>query len=250
MDTLKVYKIGLVPYRRALDLQLNLLEKRKNGEIGDSLLLLEHPPTFTIGRKGNKKHLLMNKRYLSERGIHFEEISRGGDITFHGPGQLVGYPIMDLNTKGRDVHKYLRGLEESIVMVLEDFGIPANRIEGLTGVWVKGHKIASIGVGVKRWVTYHGFALNVNTDLSYFDMIVPCGIPDVKMTSIAGCLREKEGIQIEDVEEAVVKSFIKTFGFENAKVITAFDYDPQNLLESDLLYNLEEELEKDLDLLI
>jgi len=249
MDTLKVYKIGLVPYRKALELQMILLEKRKNGEIGDTLLLLEHPPTFTIGRKGDKEHLLINERYLSERGIHFEEISRGGDITFHGPGQLVGYPIMDLSEKGRDVHKYLRGLEEAIILVLEDFGIRANRIEGLTGVWVEGHKIASIGVGVKRWITYHGFALNVNTELSYFDMIVPCGLPDVKMTSIAGCIKKKEGIQVEDVEEVAVKSFIKTFGFKNAKVITAFDNDPQNLLESDLLYSFEE-LGKDLDLLI
>ncbi len=239
MDTLKVYKIGLVPYRKALDIQLRLLEMRKNNEIGDTLLLLEHPPTFTIGRKGDKEHLLINERYLADRGIHFEEISRGGDITFHGPGQLVGYPIMDLNTKGRDVHKYLRGLEESIVVVLEDFDIKANRIEGLTGVWVEGHKIASIGVGVKRWVTYHGFALNVNTELSYFDMIVPCGIPDVKMTSIAGLLKQEE-IKMEDVEESVVRSFIKTFGFENAKVVEAFDNSPQSLLESDLRYSFEE----------
>jgi lipoate-protein ligase B len=228
---------------------MKLLEMRKNGEIGDTLLLLEHPPTFTIGRKGDKKHLLMNERYLSDRGIHFEEISRGGDITFHGPGQLVGYPIMDLNEKGRDVHKYLRGLEESIILVLEDFGIAANRIEGLTGVWVEGHKIASIGVGVKRWVTYHGFALNVNTELSYFDMIVPCGIPDVKMTSLAGWIKKKEEIQMEDVEDAIIKSFIKTFGFENARVIDVLENSPNNLLESDLLHNFEE-LGKDLNLLI
>jgi len=250
MDTLRVYRIGLVPYRKALELQMVLLDKRKKGEIGDTLLLLEHPPTFTIGRKGHKEHLLINERYLSERGIHFEEISRGGDITFHGPGQLVGYPIMDLNKKGRDVHKYLRGLEESIISVLGDFDIEASRIEGLTGVWVKNQKIASIGVGVKRWVTYHGFALNVNTDLSYFDMIVPCGIPDVKMTSLAGWLGKKEEIQMEDVEEALVKSFIKNFDFDNARVITAFDCDPEDLLESDLLFNFEEDVEKDLDLLI
>lgn len=250
MNTLNVYKIGLVPYKSALDLQMRLLEKRKNGEIGDTLLLLEHPPTFTIGRKGHKGHLLINERYLAERGIDFEEISRGGDITFHGPGQLVGYPILDLNTKGRDVHKYLRGLEELIVMMLEDFNIEANRIEGLTGVWVDGHKIASIGVGVKRWVTYHGFALNVNTELSYFDMIVPCGIPDVKMTSIAGWLGKKEEIEMEDVEESAIKSFIKTFNFDNARVLTTFDKDTQNLLENDLLINLESYAEKDRDLLI
>jgi len=250
MNTLKVYKIGLVPYKKALELQIKLLDKRKKGEIGDILLLLEHPPTFTIGRKGNKKHLLINERYLSERGIHFEEISRGGDITFHGPGQLVGYPILDLNKKGRDLHRYLRGLEESIILVLEDFGIKANRIEGLTGVWVKGNKIASIGVGVKRWITYHGFALNVNTNLSYFDMIVPCGIPDVRMTSIAGWLGNKEGISVEDVEEAVIESFTKTFGFNNARVIDPFDNYANNLLEPDLLYNIEEDTEKNLDLLI
>ena len=250
MDTLNVYKIGLVPYRAALDLQMRLLEKRKNGEIGDTLLLLEHPPTFTIGRKGDKEHLLINEKYLSDRGIHFEEISRGGDITFHGPGQLVGYPIIDLNARGKDVHKYLRGLEEFIVSVLEDFGIEANRIEGLTGVWVKGHKIASIGVGVKRWITYHGFALNVNTDLSYFDMIVPCGIPDVTMTSIGGWLGKKDELPMEEVEEAVIKEFIKTFEFDNAKVLTTFDNATENLLEKDLLINVQLDVEKDKDLLI
>ena len=250
MSTLNVYKIGLVPYKDALNLQMRLLEKRKNGEIGDTLLLLEHPPTFTIGRKGDKGHLLINERYLSERGIHFEEISRGGDITFHGPGQLVGYPILDLNTKGRDVHKYLRGLEEFIVSLLSDYKISANRIEGLTGVWVDGHKIASIGVGVKRWITYHGFALNVNTDLSYFDMIVPCGIPDVKMTSVAGWLGEKEDIDMEDIEEVAIRSFIKTFNFDNARVLTTFDADTENLLKSDLLFNLDADPKKDKDLLI
>ncbi len=250
MNTLNVYKIGLVPYKDALDLQMRLLEKRKNAEIGDTLLLLEHPPTFTIGRKGNKGHLLINERYLADRGIDFEEISRGGDITFHGPGQLVGYPIIDLNTKGRDVHKYLRGLEEFMISVLEDFDIKAKRIEGLTGVWVDGHKIGSIGVGVKRWITYHGFALNVNTDLSYFDMIVPCGIPDVQMTSIAGWLGSKEEVAMEDIEEVVVKSFIRTFNFDNARVLTAFNNSRENLLENDLLFNLDTESEEDKDLLI
>ena len=212
MDTLNVYKIGLVPYKTALDLQLRLIEKRKNEEIGDTLLLLEHPPTFTIGRKGHKEHLLINEKYLSERGIHFEEISRGGDITFHGPGQLVGYPIIDLKTKGRDVHKYLRGLEELIVSVLEEFDIEANRIEGLTGVWVKGHKIASIGVGVKRWITYHGFALNVNTDLSYFDYIVPCGIKGKKVTSLSKELNKQ--VDPEVVKDSLLKYFSEIFEVE------------------------------------
>jgi lipoate-protein ligase B len=250
MDVLNVYRIGLVSYKTALDLQMRLLERRMNGEIGDMLLLLEHPPTFTIGRKGKKENLLMNEKYLSERGIHFQEISRGGDITFHGPGQLVGYPIIDLNSKGRDVHNYLRGLENMIISVLKEYDIEASRIEGLTGVWVKGHKIASIGVGVKRWITYHGFALNVNTDLSYFDMIVPCGIPDVKMTSITGWLGEKEEIPIEDIEESVIKACIKTFGYKHARVLTSFDNGEENLLDKDMLFTLEFEMEKDKDLLI
>lgn len=229
---------------------MKLLEKRKNGEIGDTLLLLEHPPTFTIGRKGDKEHLLINEKYLSERGIHFEEISRGGDITFHGPGQLVGYPIIDLNAKGKDVHKYLRDIEEFIISVLKDFDIEANRIEGLTGVWVEGNKIASIGVGVKRWITYHGFALNVNTDLSYFDLIVPCGIPDVKMTSVAGWLGAQDELPLEDVEEIVIKEFVKTFGFDDARVLASFDFVTENLLENESVVSPKLKLNTDKDLLV
>lgn len=250
MSTLNVYKIGLVPYKTALDLQMQLLEKRKNNEIGDTLLLLEHPPTFTIGRKGDKQHLLINEKYLSERGIHYQEISRGGDITFHGPGQLVGYPIIDLNSKGRDVHKYLRGLEEALVSVLKDYKIEAKRIEGLTGVWVDGHKIASIGVGVKRWITYHGFALNVNTDLSYFDLIVPCGIPDVTMTSIADWLEASDEVSLEDVEDIVIKEFVKKFEFDDIRVLSSFDYVIENILESESQINPNLSLNTDKDLLV
>lgn len=250
MNTLNVYKIGLVPYKTALDLQMRLLEKRKNDEIGDTLLLLEHPPTFTIGRKGDKQHLLINEKYLSERGIHFQEISRGGDITFHGPGQLVGYPIVDLNNKGRDVHKYLRGLEETLVSVLKDFQIESNRIEGLTGVWVDGQKIASIGVGVKRWITYHGFALNVNTDLSYFDLIVPCGIPDVAMTSIGGWLGATDEIPLEEVEDIVIKEFVKIFEFDDARVLSSFDFVTENILENEIETNPKTSQGADKDLLL
>jgi len=232
MSALTVYKLGEIPYRKALKLQLALLEKRKQSEIGDTLLLLEHPPTITIGRRGNMGNLLTAKDYLAKKGIHFEVISRGGDITFHGPGQIVGYPILDLNGMGKDVHKYLRNLEDTIILALESYDISARRIDKVTGVWVKWHKIASIGVGVKRWITYHGFALNVNTDLSYFDMIVPCGIQDVRMTSIQRWLAQKEPVDMAAAEENVLKAFSEVFNKTPADSITINDFSPN--LESDM----------------
>jgi lipoyl(octanoyl) transferase len=232
MSALKVYKLGQVPYRKALKLQLALLAKRKRGEIEDTLLLLEHPPTFTIGRRGNMGNLLTAKDFLSKKGIHFEVISRGGDITFHGPGQIVGYPILDLNVMGKDVHKYLRNLEETIILALESYDISARRIDKVTGVWVKWHKIASIGVGVKRWITYHGFALNVNTDLSYFDMIVPCGIQDVRMTSIQRWLAQKEPVDMDIAEENIVKAFCQVFNRTSLDTINISDISPD--IESDM----------------
>ncbi len=242
MNTFKVYKLGNVPYRKALEIQLKLLEMRTNGEIGDTLLLLEHPPTFTIGRRGNMGNLLAAKNYLSKAGIHFEVISRGGDITYHGPGQLVGYPIMDLNGMGRDVHKYLRNLEETIILSLADFGIRGRRIKGITGVWTKWHKIASIGVGVRRWVTYHGFALNVNTDLSYFDMIVPCGIENVKMTSIQRWLGKKEYIDMPEAEDSIIKAFSQIFNITNIKTTTLHKNTSDEGTDFDLLLNIEKRL--------
>ena len=242
MNTFKVYKLGKVPYRKALEIQLKLLEMRTNGEIGDTLLLLEHPPTFTIGRRGNMGNLLAAKNYLSKAGIHFEVISRGGDITYHGPGQLVGYPIMDLNGMGRDVHKYLRNLEETIIVSLRDFGIHGRRIKGITGVWAKWHKIASIGVGVKRWVTYHGFALNVNTDLSYFDMIVPCGIENVKMTSIQRWLGKKEYIDMPEAEDSIIKALSQVFNVTNIKTTTLHGSTSDEGTDFDLLLNIEKRL--------
>jgi lipoate-protein ligase B len=220
MDCFKVYRLGLVPYRKALELQLFLLEKRQKREIEDVLLLLEHPPTFTTGRGGKSEHLLKTPEELKKQGIHFEVISRGGDITYHGPGQLVGYPILDLNKFKRDIHLYLRNLEEMIILALFDFKIKAERIEGLTGVWVGKEKIASIGVGVKRWITYHGFALNVNTDLSYFDMIVPCGIKGIRITSMEKLLEKKEGLEMEEVEKSIINAFSKVFGRRLSGIVT------------------------------
>ena len=248
MNTFKVYKLGKVPYRKALEIQLKLLEMRVNGEIGDTLLLLEHPPTFTIGRRGNMGNLLAAKNYLSKAGIHFEVISRGGDITYHGPGQLVGYPIMDLNGMGRDVHKYLRNLEETIIVSLGDFGIRGRRIKGITGVWTKWHKIASIGVGVRRWVTYHGFALNVNTDLSYFDMIVPCGIENVKMTSIQRWLAKNEEIDMPEAEESIIKAFSQVFNTTHTKTTILYSNTSEESPDFDLLLEIEKRLEDESDL--
>jgi lipoate-protein ligase B len=214
MQNLAVHKLGMIDYKNALELQLSLLEKRKHGEIGDTILLLEHPPTYTIGRKGNIKNLLIDSANLKKRGIHFERVSRGGDITFHGPGQLVGYPIIDLNNFDRDVHRFLRKLEEAIILTLSEFGINGERIPELTGVWVGEEKIASIGVGVKKWITYHGFALNVNTDLTYFDNIVACGIPKVEITSMERKLGTKNGMKMIEVENSVIKAFKKTFNMD------------------------------------
>jgi len=213
MNTLDIYNLGLIEYKKALDLQYFMLEKRISNQINDSLLLLEHPPTITIGRSGKKANLLISDNHLKDRNIEFFETNRGGDITYHGPGQIVCYPIIDLNNHTKDVHKYLRDLEEVIIETLGEFNIEGRRVEGLTGVWVKRSKIASIGVGIKRWVTYHGLAINVNTDLDFFDLIIPCGINDVKMTSIKNHNNLKNEVDIESVNDIVVKNFLSKYGY-------------------------------------
>jgi lipoate-protein ligase B len=216
MGEVRVFRLGTIHYSEALELQMSLLERRLKGEIEDVLLLLQHPPTFTIGRGGKSAHLLVNREELAKRGIHFEAVSRGGDITYHGPGQLVGYPIVDLGSINRDIYNFLRNLEETIILALGNFGLRARRIKGLTGVWVDNKKIASIGIGIKRWITYHGFALNVNTDLSYFNMIVPCGMQDVEITSIKELLGKD--ISMKEVEDSIVDAFAKVF---NKRVLEA-----------------------------
>jgi len=217
MTELQVCQLGTVPYTDALEIQLKLLEKRKNNEIPDTLLLLEHPHTITTGKRGNLDNLLLSKNALEKNNIHFEVIGRGGDVTYHGPGQLVGYPIIDLKNYSCDVHKYLRNLEQTIIDTLDKFGIVGRRIDGVTGVWVKRSKIASIGIGIKRWITYHGFALNINTNMSYFDMMIPCGIENVQMTSIEKLLKKNEKIDRKRVDQSIIDSFCKIFnkkGFE------------------------------------
>jgi len=203
---LHCFDLGLIEYSQALCLQEELLRRRYQEEYEDSLLLLEHPPVFTLGRGGNAKHL------LSPRDVPVYRVGRGGDITFHGPGQLVGYPIIDLTRHGRDVHAYLRGLEAVLIEALAQVGIAAQRMEGLTGVWLEHQKIASIGIGVRRWITCHGFALNVDPDLTYFSQIIPCGLTGVQMTSMGKALTQP--IAMVAVKSLVATVFARYFGYK------------------------------------
>jgi len=215
-------RLGVMNYARALDFQRAVAKARIAGEIPeDILLLVEHPPVVTLGRSAKEQHLLASPELLSARGVELFEVERGGDVTFHGPGQLVGYPIVDLTRHKKDLHWYLRQVEEALIVALATFGIEAERSPGLTGVWTQGRKIASIGVHARDWVTWHGFALNVSTDLSYFDLMVPCGIQAVTMTSI-----EREvgrPVAMGEVESAAAAAFG-----------SVFDLRPKNLALNEL----------------
>jgi lipoate-protein ligase B len=206
-------QLGTVPYGLALELQRDIARRRITGEIAeDVLLLLEHPPVVTLGRTAKEAHLLWSPERLHEQGVETFEVERGGDVTFHGPGQLVGYPIFDLKRHRRDLHWYLRHLEEALIVALAHVGIEAERTSGYTGVWTRGRKIASIGVHARDWVTWHGFALNVTTDLSFFDLIVPCGIPQVQMTSVT---REVgKNVTMDEMSAAVTRAFAEVFHME------------------------------------
>jgi len=185
MPQLLVADLGTMPYTGALALQRAAARSRISGALSEDLLILvEHPPVVTLGRSAKAKHLLASPALLASRGVELYEVERGGDVTFHGPGQLVGYPIVDLKRHRQDLHWYLRQVEESIIRAVAQFGIDGTRSAGQTGVWTNGRKLASIGVHARDWVTWHGFALNVTTDLSYFDLMVPCGIAEVEMTSV------------------------------------------------------------------
>lgn len=203
-----VRRLGLVPYAEAWALQQRLAEARRAGLIPDTLLLLEHPHTYTIGRSGTREHVYLSQAELDARGITCLEVDRGGDVTYHGPGQLVGYPILDLGT-APDVGRYVRSLEGCLIETLADFGIEAGRIAGYTGVWIADEKIAAIGVKISRGVTTHGFALNVSTDLGLFGHILPCGIADKGVTSMAARLGRAPGMS--EVEDAVVAHFQERF---------------------------------------
>jgi lipoyl(octanoyl) transferase len=188
--------------------------------IGDLLLYTEHEHVYTIGKGGDSDHLLASGNELKESGVDFFQIDRGGDVTYHGPGQIVGYPIIDLNSYFPDLHKYLRSLEEVIILALKKSGIEGMREEGFTGVWVKGNKIAAIGVKVSRWITMHGFALNVNTDLAKFDRIIPCGIFHKGVTSMQSVLGTS--LKLEDVQKALNNAFGTVFGCQT-RTVNAID---------------------------
>ncbi len=218
MTEVSVRRLGRVDYQASLDLQAALVEDRRAGRIGDTLLLLEHPPVITLGvmTRLGPRHILASDEELSRQGVTVHETGRGGDVTYHGPGQLVGYPIFDLKPDRCDVHKYVRDLEEVLIRALGEFGIEASRVKGLSGVWVSAggpvgneRKIAAIGVRISRWITSHGFALNVATDLRHFQLIVPCGIADRGVTSMEGELRRS--VPPAEIEDAIVRGFTAVF---------------------------------------
>ena len=210
---LDVIKTGNIHYKKAYNMQLELLEKRKNDEINDTLLLVEHPPVFTIGTSGTSDNITVSKDFLKKSGIDVFETNRGGDITYHGPGQIVGYPILNLKEHKKDLHWLLRSYEEIFIRLLKkEYDITAERIKGLTGVWVGDEKITAIGVGVRHWITYHGFAFNINPNLNHFSYIIPCGIQDKGVTSLEKTL----GYEVEEKEvmEKVIKYFAEVFNME------------------------------------
>jgi lipoyl(octanoyl) transferase len=209
-STLEVVSLGRVPYGEALALQRDLARRVAAGAAPDTLLLCEHPPVVTLGRASRPEHLLLSGDELARRGVEVVEIERGGDVTYHGPGQLVGYPILDLRRHGRDLHRYLRALEEVLIRAAAAFGVEAGRVPGKTGVWVGDRKLASIGIHVSRWVSWHGFALNVTEEsLPGFDLIVPCGLAGVRMTALE--LEAWRPVHPDEAATTVVEALHATF---------------------------------------
>lgn len=211
MREIQVRRLGVVSYAEGLEIQKELVEKRKAGEIPDQLLLLEHPPVITLGVKtrNNRSNIVATPEALKAAGVEVFETGRGGDVTYHGPGQLVGYPILDLRPDRCDVHAYVRDLEEVLIRATAAFGIEAGRQPGLTGVWVGNEKLAAIGVRIARWITSHGFAYNVNTTLSHFDFIIPCGITDKGVTSLQRLLGRP--VDMDVVADNVELAFREVF---------------------------------------
>ncbi|MDQ3486297.1 MAG: lipoyl(octanoyl) transferase LipB [Acidobacteriota bacterium] len=211
MRTVEVRRLGVISYAEGLEIQEALVEQRKAGAIPDQLLLLEHPPVITLGVKSrnDRSHIVASPELLASEGVEVFETGRGGDVTYHGPGQLVGYPIIDLKPDRCDVHQYVRDLEEVMIRMAAAFGVEAGRIPGLTGAWVGNDKLAAIGVRIARWVTSHGFAFNVNTALDHFDLIVPCGITDKGVTSLAKLIGQPT--PMAEVKEIAAESFRQVF---------------------------------------
>jgi len=217
MRLIEVRRLGRVSYAAGLELQRQLVEQRSAGEIGDQLLLLEHPPVITLGVKSrnDRAHVVATADALEAEGVEVFETGRGGDVTYHGPGQLVGYPIVDLKPDRCDVHKYVRDLEEVMIRTAAVFGVEASRLPGLSGAWVGNEKLAAIGVRIARWITSHGFAFNVNTSLNHFDFIVPCGIADRGVTSLQKLLGHP--VPMHEVEDATESAFGEVFTSSTAR---------------------------------
>jgi lipoyl(octanoyl) transferase len=208
---IEIRRLGVMPYPEALALQRALVEDRRANRVGDLLLFVEHPHVLTLGVRGDggRAHILAPAEALALRGVDVHETGRGGDITYHGPGQIVGYPILDLKPDRCDVHRYVRDLEDVLIRTAVDYGVDAGRVEGHTGVWVGRDKLAAIGVRIARWITSHGFALNVTTDLDYFNLIVPCGIADRGVTSLSRLLGRP--VDRAEVEDRIASHFSRVF---------------------------------------
>jgi len=227
MRPLEVRRLGTVAYADALAMQRALVEQRKAGHVPDLLLLLEHPPVITLGVRGDggRSNIVATPEKLAELGVDVFETGRGGDVTYHGPGQIVGYPIIDLKPDRCDVHVYVRDVEEVMIRVCADYGLTAERIKGLTGAWLSGEngaekaeKIGAIGVRISRWVTSHGFAFNVSTNLDHFNLIVPCGISDRSVTSLERATDRR--LELPEVEDALVRHFCEVFAREPVTAVS------------------------------
>ena len=216
MNTLTACHLGPTAYRDGLRIQESLVRARADGRTGDWLLFPDHPPVLTVGRGAAPGGLVADEATLRERGIEIFEVARGGDITWHGPGQLVGYTLCELTAQGRDLHRFIRGLEGALIDVLQGYGIPGERVPGRTGVWTGGRKIASIGIAVRRWVSYHGFALNVAPDLLNFELIHPCGLRGVRMTSVTDLLGERAPA-LAEVRERAADAVARRLGHDGVR---------------------------------
>ena len=209
---LEVRRLGVLPFREAESLQQKLVIERQQGRVPDLLLMLEHPKVITLGVSGDRGNVLASEKTLLEQGIKVHQTRRGGDVTYHGPGQLVGYPILSLKPDRCDLHRYVRDLEEVLIRTVNDFGVTAMRIPGLTGVWVGERKLAAVGVRVSRWVTSHGFAINITTDLDDFSLIRPCGISDKGVTTLAQLT--DDDVSSVRVVDSLVRHFSDVFSFQ------------------------------------
>ncbi len=210
--------LGLIDYKVAWALQKSIHQLRVENKIDDVLFLLEHPHTYTLGKTTDKKNLISEKKYLDENKISIYDIDRGGDITYHGPGQIVGYPIISLTNWQQDTHKYLRALEEVIIKVCAEYDLQGSRVKKYTGVWIDDRKICAIGIKVSRWITMHGFAFNVNTDLKLFRGIIPCGITDKDVTSLNGELKKE--ISLNEIKEKIIHHFDVIFNYDQIEFKT------------------------------